>query len=181
MSLRRPNYYLCQFAAQKISDSFVRGNILILGGDTGKNAAFLYETLLVPWNDPKLKIYVIDDFADKYGVQRREIFNETTKYFQNQVVVYNRDQFYYVANLPYILVIFSDPYPAPLAFGFANDLWDNLTPGGYYFFLNYNDGDSMYSLDFNSHPKAGIDRFLRYAIAESSDFGTQPYPYIRKA
>lgn len=180
-SRKRPNYYLSQFAAQKVADSFLQGNILMMGADNGRNAVFLYETIMVPWGHKKYKIYVYDNFSEKFGPQRREMFLDQTRYFQDQIVLCNSSQFDIISKPSYILAIFSGFYTAPQAYTYAIDLWDNIVPDGYYFFLNYQEGETLYSLDFNSHPKAGIDRFLQAEISQSSEVGFQPYPYIRKS
>jgi hypothetical protein len=177
---RRPDYYLAEFATKKFQDGKLRGNILLMGEDNGRNAEFLVNTFLKRWGNPEYKVYVFDDFDDKFGRERRRTFDEITANNRDSITVLSSSDFDTLFERQYVLVVFIDFYTAPEVFQYAMSLWSAIVDGGYYFFLNYKDGDTMYYGNLNDHPREGIDRFIREARWSSQDYDMTPYPYLRK-
>jgi hypothetical protein len=174
---RRPDYYLAEFVTKR---SPKQGNILFMGEDNGRNVEFVVNTFMKVWNNPEYKVYVYDDFADRFGKDRRRTFDAITDDNRKWIVNYTTKDYESLLEHEYTLVVFIDYYTAPEVFTYAIDLWSNLARGGYYFFLNYKDGETMYIGNLNDHPQQGIDRFFREARSSSSDMSMIPYPYLKK-
>lgn len=177
---RRPDYFLAEFVTRKFEPTGPRGNILLMGEDNGRNAEFLVNTFMRTWKNPSFKVYVLDDFSDKYGRQRRQAFDTITANSKDWIVHYTSADFPLLLDEEFALIIFIDFYTAPQVYSYAMKLWSTLSPGGFYYFLNYDDGTSMYLGDLNDHPREGIDRFFRDARGSASDWAMKPFPYLQK-
>ena len=177
---RRPDYFLAEFVTKKFEPTGLRGNILLMGEDNGRNAEFLATNFLKRWKNPAFKVYVYDDFKDKYGKQRYQAFQSITADSRDWIVHYTWGDFPLLLEEEFVLIIFLDFYTAPQVYSYAMQLWSTLSDTGYYYFLNYDDGDTMYVVNLNDHPREGIDRFFRDARGSAMDWGMKPFPYLQK-
>ncbi len=173
-----PSQQIIDFAAQKLLSSGARGNILAVGATNGKNAKYLIENYLKKWNNPKYKFYIVDDFADEFGDERRDEFVANTRGVRDWVVHYKTNEFDHLLNKRYALVMFREPSDAIRTHGEAQLLWPNVVPGGYFYFLNYSKDE--YDMNFGKSPSAGIDFFFEGWKDVSPDWGMKPHPYIQK-
>jgi hypothetical protein len=180
MFRRRPNYYLAEFVTKKLEHSGLKGNILMMGEENGRNVEFLVETFLKKWNNPDYKVCVYDNFDDKFGKDRLATFKSLTADNEQWIERYTSKDFEELLGMDFVLIVFIDFYTAPDVYGYSMSLWDSLAIGGYYYFLNYLDGEGMYMNNLNDHPYEGINRFFREAKGDSSDWAMKPYPYLRK-
>lgn len=177
---RNPNYYLANFALEKIRLSGTHGNILLFGADNGRNTEFLATSLLKRWNNPSYKIYVVDDFDDKFGCQRMSSFIDNTQDVRDWFVHYTSNDLHKLFNNSFVFVVFITPYSAGEIYQLSTQLWNNLIEGGQFLYLNYEVGQTKYMGDLERYPHEGIRRFFRNYSNFASDIGDTPHPYIGK-
>ena len=177
---RNPNYYLANFALEKIKTSGIQGNILLFGAENGRNTEFLANSLLQRWNNPNYKIYVVDDFNDKFGRQRMASFIDNTQDVRNWFVHYTSNDLSKIFDNTYAFTVFITPHSSGEIYQLSEQIWNNLIYGGYFLYLNYEVGQTKYMGDLERYPHEGIKRFFRNYSNFASDIGNTPHPYIGK-